>query len=85
MQNDTLKKRDLYLSKLIAFQDTDIIKVITGMRRCGKSSLMRLMVSHLKTSGITDEQIVEMNFESMSLQEMDSRKLYSYVKKTRCR
>lgn len=36
-----LKKRDLYLNKLIAFQDTEIVKVITGVRRCGKSSLMK--------------------------------------------
>ena len=37
-----LKRRDLYLNKLIAFKDTDIVKVITGIRRCGKSSLLNL-------------------------------------------
>ena len=42
-----LKKRDLYLNKLIAFQDTEPVKVITGIRRCGKSSLMKLMAAHL--------------------------------------
>ena len=36
-----LKNRELYLNKLIAFKDTDLIKVITGIRRCGKSSLMK--------------------------------------------
>ena len=36
-----LKKRDIYLNKLIAFQDTEPVKVITGIRRCGKSSLLR--------------------------------------------
>ena len=59
-----LKRRDLYLDKLKAFQDTEPVKVITGIRRCGKSSLLKLMVEHLKQSGITPEQIVEMNFES---------------------
>ena len=58
-----LKKRDLYLNKIIAFQDTEPVKVVTGIRRCGKSSLLKLMVLHLKESGITDEQILEMNFE----------------------
>ena len=47
-----LKKRDLYLNKLIAFQDTEPVKVITGIRRCGKSSLMKLMAAHLLESGV---------------------------------
>ena len=38
-----LKKRDLYLNKIIAFQDTEPVKVVTGIRRCGKSSLLKLM------------------------------------------
>ncbi len=43
-----LKKRDLYLNKIIAFQDTEPVKVVTGIRRCGKSSLLKLMTLHLK-------------------------------------
>ena len=58
-----LKKRDLYLNKIIAFQDTEPVKVVTDIRRCGKSSLLRLMTLHLKENGITDDQILEMNFE----------------------
>ncbi len=42
MQKFSLKKRDLYLNRMIAFQDTEMIKVITAIRRCGKSSLMKL-------------------------------------------
>ena len=41
-----LKKRDLYLNKIIAFQDTEPVKVLTGIRRCGKSSLLKLMAAH---------------------------------------
>ena len=52
-----LKKRDLYLNKLIGFQDTEPVKIITGIRRCGKSSLLKLMVAHLLDTGITPEQI----------------------------
>lgn len=75
-----LKKRDLYLNKLIAFQDTEPVKVVTGIRRCGKSSLLKLMVEHLKGNGVSDEQIIEMNFESHAFQKMNSDAFYEYVK-----
>ena len=75
-----LKKRDLYLNKMIAFQDSEPVKVVTGMRRSGKSSLLKLMANHLKESGIADEQILEMNFESYAFKNMNSDSLYDYVK-----
>ena len=75
-----LHPRDLYLERLIAFQDTEPVKVITGIRRCGKSSLMKLMAQHLRKSGVTDEQILEMNFESMDFRKMTAEELYQYVK-----
>lgn len=79
-----LKRRDLYLDKLVAFQDTEMVKVITGIRRCGKSSLMKLMIAHLRENGTAEEQVVEMNFESMSIPDMDARAFYSYVKSRIC-
>lgn len=57
-----------------------MIKVMTGIRRCGKSSLMKLMAEHLKETGVQDEQIIEMNFESMRFPDMDARGFYEYVK-----
>ncbi len=75
-----LKKRDLYLQKLVAFQDTEQVKVVTGIRRCGKSSLLKLMVEHLKETGIPDNQIIEMNFESYDYKDMTADGFYSYVK-----
>lgn len=75
-----LKKRDLYLNKIIAFQDTEPVKVVTGIRRCGKSSLLKLMILHLKESGINDDQILEMNFESHAYKDMNSESFYEYVK-----
>lgn len=75
-----LKNRDLYLNKLIAFKDTEIVKVITGIRRCGKSSLMNLMVRHLKDNGVKQDQIIQINFESMEYQKMSVTELYQYVK-----
>ena len=52
------------LNKLIAFRDTEPVKVVTGIRRCGKSSLLKLMAKHLVDTGVGKEQIIEMNFFS---------------------
>ena len=57
-----LKNRKNYLEKLIKFKDTDFIKIITGIRRCGKSSLMKLMIRYLLENGIKEEQIIQINF-----------------------
>lgn len=84
MQKNRLRKRDLYLKRMIAFQDTEMIKVVNGIRRCGKSSLMKLMAQHLRESGVADDQILEMNFESMSIPDMDARGFYEYVKARIC-
>ncbi len=75
-----LKKRDLYLERLIAFKDTELVKVITGVRRCGKSSLLKLMIQYLKENGVRPEQIIQMNFESIEFRKMSAVELYQYVK-----
>ncbi len=80
INSQKLRKRDLYLDKLIAFQDTELVKIVTGIRRCGKSSVLKLMVAHLKEKGIAEDQIVEMNFESHAFTKMTSDDLYDYIK-----
>lgn len=75
-----LKKRDLYLNKLIAFRDTEPVKVVTGIRRCGKSSLLKLMAAHLKETGVAESHILEMNFESHAYRNMTADAFYDYVK-----
>ena len=77
---EALKPRDSYLNRLIAFQDTEPVKVITGIRRCGKSSLLKLMQRHLLETGIVPEQIIFINFESMEHRDMDVQAFYNYVK-----
>lgn len=56
LKSTNLKRRDTYLNKLIGFQDTEPVKVITGIRRCGKSSLLKLMISHLIETGIQKDR-----------------------------
>lgn len=75
-----LKRRDIYLNKLIGFRDTEPVKVVNGIRRCGKSSLLKLMIQHLKDTGVLPEQIIEMNFESFDFRGMGAEDIYGYVK-----
>ncbi len=79
MQNTKLKNRELYLRQLRAFRDTEMIKVITGIRRCGKSSLMKLMAQYLRDNGVEDKQVIEINFESMLFSEMTVQEFYAYI------
>lgn len=77
-----IKKRDLYLSQLIAYRDTPLIKVITGIRRCGKSMLLELWKQELLSSKIPAKNIIHINFESMQFDSIkDYRALYALVEK----
>lgn len=80
IESHELKRRDIYLNKLIGFRDTEPVKVVTGIRRCGKSSLLKLMIRHLKDTGVQPEQIIEMNFESFDFRGMSAEDIYGYVK-----
>lgn len=57
--------RPVYLNQLISFKDKELIKVITGIRRCGKSSILALYNDYLKSQGIKKENIIEINFEDL--------------------
>ena len=80
IENKELRNRPQYLDKLIGFQDTEPVKVVTGIRRCGKSSLLKLMVRHLLDEGKSEEQIIQMNFESYDFKNMTADDIYRYVK-----
>ncbi|ADU21266.1 ATP-binding protein [Ruminococcus albus] len=80
IENKELRNRPQYIDKLIGFQDTEPVKVVTGIRRCGKSSLLKLMVRHLLDEGKSEEQIIQMNFESYDFKNMTADDIYSYVK-----
>lgn len=78
-------QRKEYLDRLIANREKQIIKVVTGVRRCGKSTLFSLYIDYLKSTGVTDEQIVSVNLEDMDFENLlDYRQLYQYAKDRLC-
>ncbi len=76
-----MKNRDLYLSQLIQYKDKSLIKVVTGIRRCGKSTLLSLFSNHLTDTGISKKNIIRMNFESFEFGHIsDYKQMHSYIK-----
>ena len=74
-------ERKEYLNRLIQWKDEQVIKVVTGIRRCGKSTLLLQYQAWLKANGVPAEQIVSINFEELEYEELqDYRKLYTYLK-----
>ena len=80
ISTNTLINRKNYLDKLIGFRDTEPVKIITGIRRCGKSSLLKLMVQYLLETGVAAEQIIEINFEYYAFKDMSADALYCYCR-----
>lgn len=73
-------KRDMYLKRMIDAKDTEFIKVITGVRRSGKSTLLLMFKDYLTQNGIKKENIIYINFESAMYDDIkDYKKLYKYV------
>ena len=73
-------ERNDYLESLISFKDKNLIKVITGIRRCGKSTIFELYQSYLKENGVEEEQIITVNLEDGDYRGIrTSEKLYQYV------
>lgn len=73
-------KRNLYLKKLLSLKDQPLIKVLTGMRRVGKSTLLDLLEESLKQDGVAANQIIHLNFEWMRFDEIkDYRQLYTFL------
>jgi len=73
-------QREPSMSKLKGFQDKQIIKIITGMRRCGKSTLLKQFRDYLLSNGVRQQQIISVNFEDMNFDHLlDAKALHDYV------
>lgn len=73
-------QRERYMREIIDFMDKPVIKVLTGMRRCGKSALLKLIIEELTERGISREKIIHMNFESLKYEHLKNyRSLYSEI------
>lgn len=74
-------ERTEYLEQLKRFKDKDLIKVVTGIRRCGKSTLFELFINYLKEAGVKDDQIIKINLEDADYNFESYKELYDYVNK----
>jgi len=75
-----LINRPHYMEQLVQHKDVDLVKIVTGIRRCGKSSLLDLYHQYLSESGVDDSHIIHMNLESLRYRDIsDYIRLYDYV------
>ena len=73
--------RKEYLSRLLAWKNEQVIKVVTGIRRCGKSTLLKQFQDRLVEDGVSQEQIISINFEDLDYEDLlDYKALYAYIK-----
>ena len=72
--------RPIYLNTLISFKDHEAIKVITGIRRCGKSSILALFAEYLKSVGVSNDNILQINFEDLQYGNMTYLELNNFIK-----
>ena len=72
--------RENYVKKIMAFTDTPFVKVLTGVRRCGKSTIMQMIMDELHKKGISEERIVSYRFDSMEYEGMTAKQLYEMLK-----
>ncbi len=74
-------QRTDYIEELKRWKDKDLIKVITGIRRCGKSTLFELFINYLKETGVKDKQIIKINLEDADYNFENYKQLYDYINK----
>lgn len=77
--------RKKYLNQLLAWKNEQVIKVVTGIRRCGKSTLLKQFQDHLLQEGVSQEQMISINFEDLDYEDLlDYKALYAYIKERLC-
>lgn len=78
-------ERASYIKKIMAYTDTPFIKILTGVRRCGKSTILKMIMEKLQSDrGIAKEQIVNYRFDSMEYDDMNAKQMYEEIKSKLC-
>lgn len=73
--------RPEYVERILAYVDTPFVKILTGVRRCGKSTIMAMLRLEMEKRGIPKERILHYNFDSLEYEDMTAKRLFSEVKK----
>ena len=76
--------RPLYVDKIMAYADTPFVKILTGIRRCGKSTILKMIMERLRKRGIREAQIVSYRFDSMEYEDMTAKQMYTALKGLLC-
>lgn len=75
-------KRPLYTEKIMSYIDTPFVKILTGVRRCGKSTILKMLMEEIRQRGITDSSILHYNFDSLEYEEIKTAKaLFEEIKR----
>ena len=72
--------RPMYIDKIMSYVDTAFVKILTGVRRCGKSTILKLIMEQLKKRGVPEERIVSYRFDSMEYEGMTAKQMYADIK-----
>lgn len=76
--------RPIYVNRIMAFTDTPFVKILTGVRRCGKSTILKMIMEKLRQRGVPEERIVSFRFDSMEYEDMTAKQMYTELKSRIC-
>ena len=76
--------RPLYVDKIMAYTDTPFVKILTGIRRCGKSTILKMIMERLLERGVPKDRIVSYRFDSMEYEDMTAKQMYTTLKGRLC-
>lgn len=76
--------RPMYVDKIMRYTDAPFVKILTGIRRCGKSTILKMIIEVLKKQGVLEEQIVSYRFDSMEYEDMTAKEMFTELKSRLC-
>ena len=85
MEVVTMIYRPLYVDKIMAYADTPFVKILTGVRRCGKSTILKMIMERLKSErNIPAERMISCRYDSMEFEDMTAKQMYAQLKERLC-